>query len=68
LPRACLLHCLERTFVITDTPPSGMQFSHPDTEQTHSATPAPPDMAHENLFREPEAAPVQRRRDTRAGA
>jgi hypothetical protein len=74
--RAPAFHCLERTLTITNTPPSDVQFSHPAAEQTRSGTKAMHEMAHENLFREPdlapgtaydpeaEPAPEQRRRDT----
>jgi len=48
-------HCLERTLIINDTPPFGVQFSHPLAEQAHSGTSASR-MAHDNLFREPEFA------------
>lgn len=71
------VHFLERTFIIDDTPPAGVQFSHPLAEQTHSSAPVR-QAAPGNLFREPEfapgtprpdaeeePAPVPRQRDTR---
>jgi hypothetical protein len=67
--RAPVFHCLERTLIITSTPPNDVQFSHPVAEQTHSGAPAMHEMAHKNLFREPafapetESAPEQRRPD-----
>jgi hypothetical protein len=72
-------HCLERTFIITDTSPNGVQFSHPLVEQARSSAPARSDGAYENLFHEPEfapgtppaylpePAPVRHRRDGRSG-
>lgn len=69
-------HCLERTFIITETP-NGVQFSHPLVEQVRGDTPARADAAYDNLFREPdfapgtppatfpEPAPVRHRRDGR---
>ncbi len=72
-------HCLERTLIITDTSPNGVQFSHPLVEQARSSAPARSDRAYENLFREPdfapgtapapfpEPAPVRQRRDGRSG-
>ena len=73
-------HCLERTLIITDTSPNGMQFSHPLTEQAAGSAPARPGAAYENLFHEPEfapgtklapvpePAPVRRRHNGRTGA
>jgi hypothetical protein len=48
--RTC--HCLERTFIIDDTLPIGVQFSHPVAEQVRSNT-SVSHMAHDGLFREP---------------
>ncbi len=75
------LHCLERTLIITDTPPNGVQFSHPLAEQAHNSAPTRHDAPYENLFHEPEfapgtapepfpepvAAPVRHRRAGRSG-
>ena len=72
-------HCLERTFIITETSPNGVQFSHPLVEQTQSSAPARSGAAYENLFHEPEfapgtapaqfpePAPARHRRDGRSG-
>lgn len=49
-------HCLERTFVINQKPPTGVQFSHPFSEpERHTFAPGEP--IHRDLFREPDFAP-----------
>ncbi len=43
--------------IISRTPPTGVEFSHPFAAHAQSGTPEH-HMAHENLFHEPEFAPV----------
>lgn len=49
-------HCLERTHIINDTQPAGVEFSHPIAEEARSEAPGGA-MPYVALFREPEFAP-----------